>query len=152
MTVWIYIDTHKVIGDKEHLKVFATADAAEAWFDENDPEGIAFEYDVIGSGRTAGGTSTRKQGAARAAAIAAKDESGGDDLAPERIVAAKDEPLIVVNPVAALTDAERAAIARLRGVYKVGGEEALEKALDELRKDSIKYIRVIAELSNEARK
>jgi hypothetical protein len=58
----------------------------------------------------------------------------------------------LVNPVAALTDAERTAIGRLRGIYKVGGEEALEKALDELRKDSIKYVRVIAELSNEARK
>jgi len=60
--------------------------------------------------------------------------------------------LDVVNPVAALTEAERAAIDRLRGIYKVGGEEALEKALDELRRNSIKYVRVIAELSNEARK
>jgi len=27
--------------------VFANADAAEAWFEENDPEGVAFEYDVL---------------------------------------------------------------------------------------------------------
>jgi hypothetical protein len=27
--------------------VFANADAAETWFEENDPEGVAFEYDVI---------------------------------------------------------------------------------------------------------
>jgi len=31
-----------------HLrKVFATTDAAEAWFAENDPEGVAFEYEVL---------------------------------------------------------------------------------------------------------
>jgi hypothetical protein len=26
---------------------FANADAAEAWFAENDPEGVAFEYEVL---------------------------------------------------------------------------------------------------------
>ena len=44
MTVWIYVDTSKDVGNPEHLKVFATADAAESWFNENDPEGVAFEY------------------------------------------------------------------------------------------------------------
>ena len=151
MTVWIYVDTHKLVSDKDHLKVFATIEAAEAWFEEHDPEGVAFEYDVMGVG-AARGPSAGKQGAARAAPIAAKDKSGGKALPPERFVAAKNEPLNVINPVAALTDAEWAAIGRLRGIYKVGGEEALEKALDELKKDSIKYVRVIAELSNEARK
>jgi hypothetical protein len=29
--------------------VFANADAAETWFAENDPEGVAFEYEVIES-------------------------------------------------------------------------------------------------------
>jgi hypothetical protein len=29
--------------------VFAHADAAETWFAENDPEGVAFEYEVIGA-------------------------------------------------------------------------------------------------------
>jgi hypothetical protein len=29
------------------LKVFANADAAEKWFEENDPEGIAFEDEVL---------------------------------------------------------------------------------------------------------
>jgi hypothetical protein len=38
-TVWIYFETSKQVGDHEHLKVFANADAAEAWFAENDPEG-----------------------------------------------------------------------------------------------------------------
>jgi hypothetical protein len=47
MTVLIYVDTSKQVGDPEHLKVFANADAAEAWFAENDPEGVAFEYEVI---------------------------------------------------------------------------------------------------------
>jgi hypothetical protein len=47
MRVWIYVDTSKQVGDKDHLKVFATEDAANAWFAENDPEGVAFEYKVI---------------------------------------------------------------------------------------------------------
>ena len=40
MTVWIY-------DQGEELKVFATEDAARAWFEENDPEGVAFEYEVL---------------------------------------------------------------------------------------------------------
>jgi hypothetical protein len=27
--------------------VFANQDAAETWFEENDPEGVAFEYEVL---------------------------------------------------------------------------------------------------------
>lgn len=46
-TVWTYVDTSKQIGDPEHIKVFANQDAAETWFAENDPEGVAFEYEVI---------------------------------------------------------------------------------------------------------
>lgn len=46
MTVWIYVDTSKQAGDKDHLKVFASEDAANEWFAENDPEGVAFEYEV----------------------------------------------------------------------------------------------------------
>lgn len=42
MTVWIY-----ECGDE--IMVFATAEAAQAWFDENDPLGVAWEYPVIGS-------------------------------------------------------------------------------------------------------
>jgi len=42
-----YVDTSKKVGDPDHLKVFANADAAEAWFAENDPEGVAFDYEVI---------------------------------------------------------------------------------------------------------
>ena len=43
-TVWIYINTAKEVGDVDHLKVFANEDAAERWFAEHDPEGVAFEY------------------------------------------------------------------------------------------------------------
>ena len=38
----IYVDTSKQVGDPDHLKVFATTDAAETWFEENDPEGCRF--------------------------------------------------------------------------------------------------------------
>jgi hypothetical protein len=34
------------LGEVDHIKAFATV-AAERWFEENDPEGVAFEYDVI---------------------------------------------------------------------------------------------------------
>jgi hypothetical protein len=47
MTVLIYVDTSKQVGDSDHLKVFAKADAAATWFAENDPEGVAFEYEVL---------------------------------------------------------------------------------------------------------
>ena len=47
MTVLIYVNTSKQVGDADHLKVFANADAAETWFEENDPEGVAFEYEVL---------------------------------------------------------------------------------------------------------
>ena len=46
MTVWIYVDTSKQVGDNDHLKVFANQDAAEKWIKENNSEGVAFEYDV----------------------------------------------------------------------------------------------------------
>ena len=47
-TVWIYINTAKEVGDEDHLKVFANEDAANAWFAEHDPEGVAFEYPIQG--------------------------------------------------------------------------------------------------------
>jgi hypothetical protein len=46
MTVWIYLDTSKQVGDCDHLKVFDSQEAAQAWFDQHDPEGVAFEYEV----------------------------------------------------------------------------------------------------------
>ena len=50
-TAWVYVNTSKQVGDRDHLKLFASADAAEAWFATHDPEGVAFEYDVIDDGR-----------------------------------------------------------------------------------------------------
>ena len=42
MTVLIYVDSSKQVGDRA-----ANADAAEAWFAENDPEGVASAYEVL---------------------------------------------------------------------------------------------------------
>jgi hypothetical protein len=47
MKVWIYVDTNKQVGDIDHLKAFANDEAAEIWFERHDPEGVAFEYEVI---------------------------------------------------------------------------------------------------------
>ena len=38
MTVFVYVNTSKQVGDADHVKVFANVDAAEKWFEENDPE------------------------------------------------------------------------------------------------------------------
>jgi hypothetical protein len=47
MSVWIYVDTNKQVGDADHLKVFATVDAAKDWFKTHDSAGVAFEYGVL---------------------------------------------------------------------------------------------------------
>jgi hypothetical protein len=47
MTVLVYVNTSKQVGDRDHLKIFANEDAAETWFEENDPEGVAFECEVL---------------------------------------------------------------------------------------------------------
>ena len=47
MTVFVYVNTSKEVGDADHLKVFANLDAAETWLEENDPEGVAFEYECV---------------------------------------------------------------------------------------------------------
>jgi hypothetical protein len=47
MTVFVYVTASKQIGDKDHVRVFANVDAGEKWFEENDPEGVAFEYEVL---------------------------------------------------------------------------------------------------------
>jgi hypothetical protein len=46
-TVWVHVNTSKEVGDVDHLKVFANKDAAEKWFEANEPEGVAFEYEVV---------------------------------------------------------------------------------------------------------
>jgi hypothetical protein len=35
------------VGHPDHIKAFADPAAAERWFKENDPEGVAFDYEVI---------------------------------------------------------------------------------------------------------
>ena len=47
MTVWINVDTSKEVGDVDHLKVFVKSGGCETWLAENDPEGVAFEYEVM---------------------------------------------------------------------------------------------------------
>jgi hypothetical protein len=47
MTVLIYVNTSKQVGDADHLKVSANLDAAEKWLEEDAPEGVAFEYEVF---------------------------------------------------------------------------------------------------------
>jgi hypothetical protein len=44
----VFVNTSEQVGDRDHLKVFASEDAAETWLQENDPEGVAFEYEVLG--------------------------------------------------------------------------------------------------------
>jgi hypothetical protein len=47
-TVRVYTDTSKQVGESHQLLVCADQDSANAWFKEFDPEGVAFEYPVIG--------------------------------------------------------------------------------------------------------
>jgi hypothetical protein len=47
ITVWIYVDTSKQVGDPDHLKVFVDKATADTWLAENDPEGEAFGYEVL---------------------------------------------------------------------------------------------------------
>jgi hypothetical protein len=47
MDSFVYVNTSKQIGDKDHVRVFANVDAGEKWFEENDPEGVACEYEVL---------------------------------------------------------------------------------------------------------
>ena len=45
--VWIYVDTNHQVGHPDHLKVFATPEAADQWLQKNDPEGVVFGYEVL---------------------------------------------------------------------------------------------------------
>ena len=40
MTVLVYVNTSKQVGDRDHIKVVASQDAAATWFAENDAEGV----------------------------------------------------------------------------------------------------------------
>jgi hypothetical protein len=47
VTVWIYVDSSKEVGHVDHLKVFASQEAAETWLAENDPGGERLKYEVL---------------------------------------------------------------------------------------------------------
>jgi hypothetical protein len=42
------LNRHVPVGERDHLKVLSTGDAAEKWFEDNDLVGVAFEYEVQG--------------------------------------------------------------------------------------------------------
>jgi hypothetical protein len=44
-------DYARNIGDPEWVKVFASAEAANTWFAQHDPEGVAWEYEIEGGQR-----------------------------------------------------------------------------------------------------
>jgi hypothetical protein len=47
-SVWIYVNSGEQVGDPDQIiKVFVDEATAETWLKENDPEGAAFEYEVI---------------------------------------------------------------------------------------------------------
>ena len=50
VTVWIYTDSNKQVGDPHQFHVFASREAAERWLNEFDPNGAVFEYPVYGRG------------------------------------------------------------------------------------------------------
>ncbi|MCK1716066.1 MULTISPECIES: hypothetical protein [unclassified Bradyrhizobium] len=55
-TVWIYLNAYddgerRHVGDPERMKVFASANAADRWFKQHDPEGVAWEYEIEGGPR-----------------------------------------------------------------------------------------------------
>jgi hypothetical protein len=44
--VWIYVGTRYHVGHPDHIEAFADPEDAERWFKANDPEGVAFNYEV----------------------------------------------------------------------------------------------------------
>jgi hypothetical protein len=45
-TVWIYVTDYGRTGDEDWVKVFSSSDAADEWLEQNDPEGVAWEYPI----------------------------------------------------------------------------------------------------------
>jgi hypothetical protein len=67
MTVWIYVDTSKQVGDRDHLKVFASEDAAEKCSRKTTPKAWRSNtrlraYDVHASRRAASEFRTARVG------------------------------------------------------------------------------------------
>ena len=49
--VCVYVDTSKVAGVTIRAKMLASLELAKTWFNESDPDGIAFEYTLIDRAR-----------------------------------------------------------------------------------------------------
>jgi hypothetical protein len=52
-TAWLYLNDYRDgkqqnVGDPEWVKVFASSEAADRWFGQHDPEGVAWEYEIEG--------------------------------------------------------------------------------------------------------
>ena len=47
MSVFVYVNTSKPVGDKEDLKLFANKLAADEWVKKHDLDGKVFEYEVM---------------------------------------------------------------------------------------------------------
>ena len=84
MTVFVYVNSARQVGDKDHVKLFATVDAPERWLDENDREGVAFEYDLIESRPTRVSGRQRQQPDSRVllSELRAPEKIGRPGLAP----------------------------------------------------------------------
>lgn len=51
-TVWVYVDPRRQSDDPEHVTVFATPEAAEAWFRDNGyPDGFTFKRQILETSR-----------------------------------------------------------------------------------------------------
>jgi hypothetical protein len=51
--VWLYLNDNengksRTLGDPDWIKVFASADVADRWLAQHDPEGVAWEHEVAG--------------------------------------------------------------------------------------------------------
>ena len=46
-TIGIFVDTRYRVGHSGHIKALADPEVAERWIEANDPEGLAFEYEII---------------------------------------------------------------------------------------------------------
>jgi hypothetical protein len=47
ITIWTYADTRYRVGHPDHIEAFANPETQGRGFKADDPEGIAFEYQII---------------------------------------------------------------------------------------------------------
>ncbi|WP_035725100.1 hypothetical protein [Bradyrhizobium sp. ARR65] len=62
-TVWIYFNSPGAkrlqVGDPDWAKVFASAELADKWLEQNDPEGVAWEYKIERNAASTGAKTNR---------------------------------------------------------------------------------------------